>query len=174
MKNALLTSLSMLAIICPAMAQDKAMDLTKASTEAQYRTHLMGLGGMSLMASEIAVKKASSDKVKEFAEFEVSEQTAISSVLKDLKTPKPPMSAEDKAMMEKLQAASGADFDAAYVKGSLATHEKLKALGESYTGSATPAKAGAAEQEARHLATLTLPTIKQHIAQAKELQSSMR
>lgn len=181
MKKLLLTSLSMLALMCPVMAQDKVpantmaaktMDMTMAKNEAEYRNHLMGLGSMSLMASQMAEEKAGNDKVKEFANFEVAEQTAIASVLKEMKTPKPPMSADDQAVMEKLKAASGDDFDQAYVQASLDTHNKLESLSENFLKSSKSDKM--AEMHARHLATVTLPTIKQHIAQSKELMSAMK
>lgn len=182
MKNILLTSISILALTSPAFAggqnnagtakatsqqtATKEMDMTTAKNEAEYRTHLMGLGGMSLMASQTAEGKADNDKVKEFATFEVAEQTAVGQVLKEMKTPKPPMSAKDQATLEQLKSLDGADFDKAYVQASLDTHEKLEDLTENYlkTKASSPA-----EQHAHHLAMVTLPTIKQHIAQAKEI-----
>ena len=181
MKKILLASLSVIALTSPAFAADKnhdaksgkvaqetsakEVDLTSAKNEAEYRTHLMGLGGMSLMASEMADDKADNDMVKKFAAFEVDEQKAVGEVLKEMKTPKPAMPAKDQATLDQLKSLDGADFDKAYVQASLDTHEKLKDLTENYlsTKASSPA-----EQHAHHLAMVTLPTIKQHIAQAKE------
>lgn len=169
-------SLSLVALSMPAIGQDNAKnaatDLTKAANEAEYRTNLMGLGSMALMASELAQDKASNSEVKKFATFKVSEQTAISSVLKDMKTSKPPMNPQDQAVMDKLKSASGAEFDRAYLQASLDTHERLEDLGENFLGASKSSEAK--EQHARHLATVTLPTIKQHITQSKELQSALK
>lgn len=177
MKNALLMSLSLMALSMPAIAQDNsknaaAMDLTKAANEMEYRTNLMALGSMSLMASELAEDKASNAEVKKFAAFEVSEQSAIASVLKDMKTQKAPMNEKDQAVMDQLKSASGAEFDRAYLQASQDTHERLEDLGENFLGASKSGEMK--EQHARHLATVTLPTIKQHITQSKELMATLK
>lgn len=186
MKKTLLTSLSIFALSSPVLwpafaatdgkphttapaVKDSALqenvDLTIAKNEAEYRSHLIALGSIALKASEIAADKADNDKVEEFAEFEVSEQKAISAVLKEMKTKSPATPPDDQAVLDKLKSESN-NFDKAYLQASLDIHEKLQSLTENYLKTKA---SNAEEQHAHHLAMVTLPTIKQHIAQSKEL-----
>lgn len=58
-----------------------------ADTDLAFRSKLGMLGSLSLQTSEIALSKASNERVKMFANFEAEEQRAIATVLKELSTP---------------------------------------------------------------------------------------
>ena len=139
-----------------------------AETEAEFRTKLGMLGNLSLMSSEIALSKASNPQVKKFAKCEADEQRAISSVLKELNTPTPAMDAKGKAVMNKLNAASGAAFDKAFMQSQHETHQQLKSLTGDFV-KRTAGKNGMPDRHTRHLATVSHPTIIEHTEKSKML-----
>ncbi|WP_256006909.1 DUF4142 domain-containing protein [Pedobacter deserti] len=137
-------------------------------SEAAFRSQLGLLGSLSLMTSEIAVRKAMNPKVKLFAKCEVAEQTALATVLKDLNTPIPAMDAKGQAIIEKLNAASGAAFDKAFMQAQHETHQQLKSLTGDFIKS-TEGKTGMPDKHTRHIATVSHPTITEHTEKSKML-----
>ncbi|MGK4568167.1 DUF4142 domain-containing protein [Flavobacterium sp. 3HN19-14] len=116
------------------------------------------------MTSEIAKEKALQKNAKEFANFELTEAIAVTSVLKDLGTPVPPMDEKAKATLEKIQnTPAGNEFDKAYIKAQLENHEFLRNLAQDYLNNSME-EISAAESQGRHLATLALATFKEHVA----------
>ncbi|QKK34267.1 DUF4142 domain-containing protein (plasmid) [Rhizobium indicum] len=136
---------------------------------------------MSLAASRVALEKASDPMVKEFAKWEVAEQETIADILKSMETDgkaegalKPPtesevetmLDAEGKSSLDKLKAASGNDFDKAYVTAQLDGHKKLLTIQEDYL------KVG---QNREHLSVTKLARgqIKEHIDHLDMLKSKV-
>ncbi|ULH18063.1 hypothetical protein MF271_24190 (plasmid) [Deinococcus sp. KNUC1210] len=68
-------------------------------TEKDFRMGVIGPATLSLLTSQIAVQKAMQADAKEFAGFELREAIAVTTVLKELKTPMSPMDAKAKATL---------------------------------------------------------------------------
>jgi predicted outer membrane protein len=139
------------------------------------------VGSLSLATSRVAVEKASDPMVKEFAKWEVAEQETVADILKSmeidgkaegaLKPPAEPeleamLDAGDKASLDKLKAASGKDFDQAYVTAQLDGHKMLLTIQEDYL------KVG---ENREHLSVTKLARgqIKEHIDHLDMLKSKL-
>jgi putative membrane protein len=118
------------------------------------------LGGMTeVETSKLAESKAEDPQVKAFAKKMVTDHSAANDELKSLAKKKgwtlpTSLDAEHKAIVQKLSAKSGADFDAAYSKQMLQDHEKTVALFKGATKSSDADLAQWAEK--------TLPTLERH------------
>ena len=158
-----------ISILTPSMQsfatfEDDGEDNANAKNEKEFRMGVIGPAELSLATSKIATAKASQKNAKEFAGFELTEAIAVTSVLKDLGTPVPPMDAKAKATLEKIKnTPSGKEFDKIYIKAQLENHEFLRDLAQDYLSNSKD-KTTAAESQGRHLATLALATFKEHVA----------
>jgi predicted outer membrane protein len=116
-------------------------------SEKKHVTETKKVGSLSLASSRLAASKANDPMVKMFAGWEVSEQETIADIFKSMEAGgtaegalKPPsedevmqmLDADGKAAMDKLNAASGAEFDKAYVTAQLDGHRKLLTIQEDY------------------------------------------
>jgi predicted outer membrane protein len=140
------------------------------------------IGSLSLLQSRLAVGKASNEKVKQFAEWEVAEQETIGDILKSMKMGMddaqgallPPTDDEARAMagadaesmLTEMEALSGAEFDKAYVAANLEGHQKLLAVQEDYLTAGT-------KREHLLVAKLARGQITEHIAHLEELQAAL-
>lgn len=120
------------------------------AAEQKHVTDTMAAGAMSLVASRVAVKKASDEDVKEFAEFEVAEQETIADILMAMKDPskasgkinKPSdtearqhVAKDDLAALEKMEQMDGKKFDRAYIMAQIEGHQLLLRIQEDYLAS---------------------------------------
>jgi putative membrane protein len=87
-------------------------------------------GGMAeVQLGQLALQKSSNDDVKQFAQKMVDDHTKLGDQMKSVaqqigvKTPEGP-SKKDKALMAKLQALNGNEFDQAYIKDMVKDHKK--------------------------------------------------
>ena len=125
-----------------------------------------------MATSKIATEKASQKNAKEFAGFELTEAIAVTTVLKDLGTPIPPMDAKAKATLEKIKnTPPGNEFDKTYIQAQLENHEFLRDLAQGYLSNSKGTSA--AENQGRHLATLALATFKEHVAITQRILSEL-
>lgn len=122
-------------------------------------------GAAALQSSDVALKKASNAKVKQFAQLEHDEQTTIAAVLESidpsLGSAKPDAKMAD--MIQKLNGMSGAAFDKAYVDAQIEGHRILLAIQEDYL------KVGR-NREHRNIASLARGHIKEHLIDLGDLQ----
>ncbi len=127
-------------------------------------------GGMAeVQLGNLALQKAQSDDVKKFAQKMVDDHTKMGDDMKqvaqevNVKVPDSP-SKKDKALMAKLQAMSGADFDKAYMKAMVKDHQQddRDFKDEAQNGSIPQVKEAAAKGE---------PIISQHLQMAQQLAS---
>lgn len=152
---------------------DYPMAKPAARTEKQFRMGVIGPATLSLMASRIAVDKATDAATKEFANFELREAIGVTMVLKDMGTPTPPMNATARAILAQIEnTPPGEAFDKAYIKAQLANHEYLRDLANTYLANSAGHKS-MAEKHGRHLATLALGTFKEHVVHCKNIMHSM-
>jgi putative membrane protein len=118
------------------------------------------LGGMTeVETSKLAESKAQDPQVKTFAHKMVTDHTAANNELKSLAKKKgwtlpTSLDAEHEAIVQKLSAKSGADFDKAYSEQMMQDHEKTVALFKGATKSSDADLAQWAEK--------TLPTLEKH------------
>jgi putative membrane protein len=125
-------------------------------------------GGMAeVEAGKLAQAKGNSAAVKDFGSQMVADHGKANAKLKSIAANKQVMlpsapSAEHQTMKKKLEGLTGAAFDAAYVQGQVADHEKVAALLEKEIASGKDADAKAFAME-------TLPTVKAHLAMAQKL-----
>jgi putative membrane protein len=125
---------------------------------------LMG-GTLAKQTSELAPERAQHPKVKQFAGFEIAEQTALAQVLTNTVDPPPvPLDAEHAAVLEGLRPLSGAAFDRAYVQAQIQGHEKLLRVQQGYLDNT------ARTPDTQNIAVLARMSIQQHLTLLRELQ----
>lgn len=148
---------------------------TTATTEEEFRLGVIPRAEISLATSRIAKEKATQANTKEFAGFEYEEAVAVLTVLRDLKTPVPAIEAKQAETMQKIETtAPGAEFDQVYIKAQLENHEELYALADDYLNNSDPATADPAEQQGRHLATLSRAVFKEHVLICKRISGELQ
>jgi len=133
-------------------------------TEKDFRMGVIGPATLSRIVSQLAVLRATQADAKEFARFELREAIAVTTVLRELKTPTPPLDAKAKDTLAKIRgAAAGHDFDVAYISAQHENHVFLRDLATAYLKNTTPNEPTFAEQQGRHLATLALNQFTEHV-----------
>lgn len=138
-------------------------DVSGTRTNRQFSMGVIGPAMLSLATSQIAVDRARKADAREFAGFELTEAIAVTTVLKQLGTPVPPMDAKAQATLDKIRsAAPGAAFDRAYIDAQYENHVFLRDLATAYLGNSPLNPNDMAEMHGRHLATLALATFKEH------------
>lgn len=145
---------------------------TSSVTEAGFRTGVMPRAQLSILASQLAVDKATQRNAKEFAGFELEEAIAVVDVLRSFDTPAPPANDEATAFIARLKTTSGNEFDRLYMQAELSNHEWLRDLATSYLG--TPADRSAADKEVRRIATLALFAFHEHVALCRRIYGEVQ
>lgn len=150
-------------------------DVSAVHTHRQFAMGVIGPAELSLVTSQIAVDRATKPDAREFAGFELTEAVAVTTVLKQLGTPVPPMDAKAQATLEKIKSSSnGAQFDEAYIDAQYENHVFLRDLATAYLRNSPSAQADMAEMQGRHLATLALATFKEHTMITQRIASELR
>ncbi len=142
-----------------------SMDKKFAMTAAQ--------GGMAEVAmARVALERASSDDVKQYAQKMIDDHTKANEELmqlassKGLSLPTAP-DAKHEAMMQKMMKLSGANFDREYVKmAGVKDHENMAKLfmDEQMKGK---------DADIKGFASKTLPTVQMHLSMARDMMSKM-
>ena len=150
-------------------------DVSGTRTTQQFTMGVIGPAMLSLATSQIAVDRARKADAREFAGFELTEAIAVTTVLKQLGTPVPPMDAKAQATLDKIRsAAPGAAFDRAYIDAQYENHVFLRDLATAYLGNSPPNPSDMAEMHGRHLATLALATFKEHTMITQRIAGELR
>ena len=148
----------------PTIGTDPGAQMMNPSNAKEFAMAVIGRAELSLVTSKIAVDRATKADAKEFAGFELTEAIAVTTVLKDLGTPVPTMTAKAKATLEKIKNASaGSGFDKAYIQAQYDNHVELRDLTDAYLKHPAPPKSDMAESQGRHLGTLSLAVFKEHV-----------
>ena len=147
--------------------------LPNAMNEAQFRMGVIGPATLSRVTSEMAVDKATNTHAKEFANFELREAIAVTTVLANLKTPVPAMDATAKETLEKIKSASGPKFDMVYMQAQLENHEFLRDHTVAYLKNSSAATS-MPEMNGRNLATLALATFTEHVQICKDILAELK
>jgi putative membrane protein len=153
--------------------------------EMQHMQQTMQLGQMALETSRLAQQKAKNENLKQFAQFEVEEQTTLAQILQSMMEPQTTsgtgqsaqqgatpanmqMDAKGREMVQKLQQASGDAFDKEYLTGQIQGHRDLLQVQERYL------QANSQNREHMAVARLARGRIQEHIALLEDMQKTMR
>jgi len=157
-----------------------------SQADVQHMQQTMQLGMVALETSRIAQQKAQNADLKQFATFEVQEQTTISEVLQSMMDPAATaatsaqaggttgatgmqMPAEARQMVQKLQSAqAGAEFDREYLQGQMQGHRELLQVQERYLSS------NPQNREHMNVAKMARTQIREHIALLEDMQQKIR
>ncbi|GAB3891863.1 DUF4142 domain-containing protein [Spirosoma agri] len=129
-------------------------------------------GMMQLEVSRVAVQKASSPEVRQFAQAEVDEQTGLSAKLQEIASAKGVIlpsepDAETQAIITKMQGASGSALDKMYMDESgVKGHEKLDKVMSTVVSTASDASLKGIGKAAH-------PLVKTHLKVAKQIEMKM-
>ena len=129
---------------------------------------LMG-GTLAKQTSQLALERAQNPRVRQFAGFEIAEQTALAQVLTDTENPPPaPLDANHAAALRTLQEQpAGPAFDRAYVLPQLQQHQALLLVQQGYLDSFNRST------DTQHIAVLARMSIQQHLVMLQEIQAML-
>jgi putative membrane protein len=203
-RRALLGGLAAALVISPVLAQTSGSSSTMqpgasgsaamnrtggqmSQADMQHMQQTMQLGMVALESSRIAMNKVRNDDLKQFANFEVQEQTTLSEVLRSMMDPGATaatgsasnqssqsgmamqMDASARDMMQKMQnQQAGAEFDKMYLEAQLQGHRDLLQVQERYLQS------NPQNREHMNVAKMARGHIREHIAMLEEMQKTMR
>jgi putative membrane protein len=152
-----LAAASLLPVAGKAFAQGNSIGKDKLKA-------LMG-GDFATATSELAVSKAKNRMVKTFAELEIAEQAAVAKAFGS-KPGAAGLSEKHAAIVEKLQAAEGAQFDVMYIDGQIDGHEELLAIHKTYASSGD-------DPMARGASIVGVTGIQSHLVMLKTIKSML-
>ncbi len=153
--------------------RNRVGDTTTSMVHATDQKFMMDAakgGMMEVQLGQTAQQKASSEEVKNFGKKIEQDHSQANKELMELAKSKnvslPTDVGNEKAMMDKLSGMSGTAFDKAYVKAMVRDHKKdVKEFErQSTSGMDSDVKAFAAK---------TLPTLKEHLRMAEDLEKNM-
>src|SRR5215218_10571758 len=196
-RRALLGGLAAAIVAYPALAQTSgssttpsgasaatAMNQKMSQAEMQHMQQTMQLGMVALETSRIAQQKAQNADLKQFATFEVQEQTTLSEVLHSMmeptatsatgaasgtSAPAMQMDAQSREMIQRLQnTQAGEAFDRQYLQGQMEGHSGLLQVQTQYLQS------NPQNREHVNVAKMARGMITEHIALLEEIQTKMK
>lgn len=130
-------------------------------------------GGMAeVELGKLATEKASSEEVKKFGQRMVDDHSKAADELKELASSKgiqvpDKLSAKDQMMKDRLSKLSGEQFDRAYMSDMVKDHTQDVADFKLESSSGT-------DPDVKNFAATTLPTLQDHLRQAKEIAPTTR
>jgi putative membrane protein len=160
------------AIACVAggtmMAQSSA---STSAADTKFAKEAAQGGMMEVELGKVAVKNASSEKVKQFGQRMVDDHTKAGDELKSVAakdniTLPSDLDAKHKAMVDKMSAMTGTQFDRAYMRDMVKDHTQDVADFQKEAN-------GGSNADLKAFAGKTLPTLQQHLTLAQETESSL-
>ncbi|HEX8384510.1 MAG TPA: DUF4142 domain-containing protein [Sphingomonas sp.] len=153
----------------PALGQGRRMReqmgmMPMGPLERRHATDTLMVGSVALETSRIAQSRASAPMVRQFAGFEVEEQTTIAQIINEMmRMPPPPPSPADRAAMQRLANGRGRNFDRDYIMVQMDGHRRLLAIQETYLSQGRV-------PHHRHIAMLARGRIQEHLSDLENLQ----
>ncbi|MFY9288520.1 MAG: DUF4142 domain-containing protein [Alphaproteobacteria bacterium] len=147
----------------------------QASRSSQSFVQKATIGNLfEIQSSQLALEKSQDPKVRDFAQQMVSDHAKVSEDMKALlasgsinvTAPDQALDRKHQKILDKLNAASGTDFDAQYVKAQNNAHDDAISLFRGYS------KQGD-NDTLKDFAKEKLPTLEQHKEEAKKLKSTI-
>jgi putative membrane protein len=149
-------------------AQSQSQKPKEMSASTFVRTAARG-DMFEIQAGKVALGKAKSDSVKNFAQMIIDDHTAASQklqqVVKDEKikvTIPKDLDKKHKDMLGKLNKASASSFDRTYMQSQIAAHREAVATFQSYSRNGSDAGL-------KQFAVETLPVLQKHLSQAEQI-----
>jgi putative membrane protein len=159
------------------------MSSSQASTSTQAQSTLSssdkkfveeaGNGGLAeVQFGQLAEQKAQNADVKQFGQRMVTDHSKVNDKLKQVASQKnvnlpTALEGSERREYDKLQKLSGAKFDQEYMKTMVSDHEKdIKAFQKEAKSAKDP--------DVKSFADSTLPTLQQHLQQAKSAEASAK
>jgi putative membrane protein len=176
--NYLLAGVAAVALMAPpALAQNtqqpqaQAEQMQVAEVDRDFAAEAAQGGLIEVRLGELAEQQAKSTNVKDFGQRMVEDHGQASDKLKQIAEQKgielpQDLSKDAQATYEELQGKSGAEFDQAYMDEMVSDHEDAVTAFEDYVENAK-------DTELRSFAEETLPTLKEHLEQAKQTQEQV-
>jgi putative membrane protein len=130
-------------------------------------------GGMAeVEMGKLAASKAQNPEVRQFGQQMMSDHTRANNELRNLAAQKnvtlpTELNARHREGMDKLSKMSGAEFDREYMRMQVEDHEKTVSLFQNQADSGT-------DSDVRAFAAKTLPTLKTHLEQARNVQGKLK
>jgi putative membrane protein len=130
-------------------------------------------GGLAeVELGRMASTKAQNPEVKKFAQMMVQDHTNANTELKSLAGKKnvtlpTELDAEHKAIRDRLNGLSGAEFDKAYMEAMVEDHEKTVDLFETQSEDGT-------DPDAKAFAAKTLPKLREHLKMAESIEDKLQ
>ena len=160
-----------LLIVC--FAAGSALAQTSSSTQSFIHNASVG-NQFEISSSRLALQKSSNNDIKQFAQHMVDDHTQIGNQMKDalaksgagLPQPATALDARHQKLLNKLNNASGADFDRQYVKSQLAAHKDAVVLFRDYSKNGD-------NSSLKSFASQALPIIEEHYKRIKQIQASL-
>lgn len=150
----------------PATASTSAM----ANGPTGFASEAASGGMLEVRLADLALQKSNDSDVKAFANRMKKDHAAANDKLKSIvgSSEQLPMnlSAEQQQQVSSLESKSGDDFDKAYADTMVQDHQKDVSEFENASNNAPT-------QELRQFASQTLPTLKEHLKLAQQLQSKL-
>jgi putative membrane protein len=153
-------------------SQSMSQSMMLSSMDKKFMMDAAMGGKAEVAMAQLALERASSDAVKQYAQKMIDDHTKAGEELmqvasmKGITLPMEP-DAKHKALLAKMQGLSGAEFNSLYIKmAGVQDHQKMEKLfmSESAKGKDADAKGFAAK---------TLPTVQEHLRMAREMTTSM-
>lgn len=157
-------------------AESTAERAATSEISAQEFVTTAGVSNMfEIQTSQLAVQKAESADVRQFAEQMIADHTRAGSELEAIVGQDTsagleiPAQLDDKhaAKLEQLQSASGPDFDRSYKTMQVEAHQEAVQLFQSYSEQGE-------NTELRSWASQTLPTLQAHLEHAQNMQTGQQ
>jgi putative membrane protein len=150
------------------MKKDNASMLSSSDKKFVMETAQGGM--MEVEIAKLAVDKASSEEVKQYAQRLVDDHTKANDELTQLASQKGvTIPHDEKAMMkgkDKLSKLSGADFDREFMSMMIKDHAKEV---KEFEGVSTKAK----DTDVKDWAAKTLPTLREHLQMARDINTKV-
>jgi putative membrane protein len=153
------------------MSSSHGAGLMVGQTDQQFIIKAAQGGLMEVEAARLAQEKATSNEIKEYARKLEQDHSKANEQLKKIAAQKnvdlPTDMGHHRAMLDKVRAASGDQFDKQWMKMQVQHHKKDVSDFQKHTNRAM-------DSDVRSFASATLPTLQEHLRQAQELESSTR
>lgn len=138
---------------------------------SDFMTKAASGGMLEVEAGRLAQEKGQNQEVKNFGEMMVTDHTKANDQLKQLAQQKnvvlpDSMSQEHMDQLQNLRDQTGAEFDQAYMDLMVSSHEETVSLFEDASNNLE-------DQEVKSFASSTLPTLRQHLDRANQLDETV-
>jgi len=151
----------------PAVAQRRRgpMNMAMGPAEQRHAADTLMIGAASLATSQLARSRGNHPLVRQFAQFEIEENTTLASIIRELTgmAPPPPAPA-DRRMLDQLQDARGANFDRLFITGQIDAHQRARSVQERYLSQGR-------NTHHRHIAMLSRGRILEHLRELELIRN---